>query len=99
MQCLLIRQSREHGRGVREPNTRRIGFRQIDDGRACLPDTIQHLAETVGCQRRRQSRGDPRLTGHGPKLFAGLSNMIDLELVSREEFRSGQVAMRYEAKK
>jgi dihydrofolate reductase len=38
----------------------------------------------------------PRLTGHGPTLFAGLSKHLDLKLVSRLEFRSGAVAMRYE---
>jgi dihydrofolate reductase len=37
----------------------------------------------------------PRLVGHGPTLFAGLSKPIDLELVSRLEFGSGAVAMRY----
>jgi dihydrofolate reductase len=38
----------------------------------------------------------PRLVGHGPTLFAGLSERIDLKLVSRLEFGSGAVAMRYE---
>ena len=38
----------------------------------------------------------PRLAGHGPTLFAGLSKHIDLRLVSRLEFGSGAVAMRYE---
>jgi hypothetical protein len=38
----------------------------------------------------------PRLAGHGPTLFAGLSKHIDFKLVSRLEFRSGAVAMRYE---
>jgi len=38
----------------------------------------------------------PRLAGHGPTLFAGLSKGIDLKLVSRLEFGSGAVAMRYE---
>jgi len=37
----------------------------------------------------------PRLVGHGPTLFAGLSKRIDLKLTSREEFASGVVAMRY----
>jgi len=37
----------------------------------------------------------PRLAGHGPTLFAGLSKPIDLKLVSRREFASGAVAMRY----
>ncbi len=38
----------------------------------------------------------PRLAGHGPTLFAGLSKHVDLRLVSRLEFGSGAVAMRYE---
>ena len=38
----------------------------------------------------------PRLAGHGPTLFAGLSKWVDLKLVSRLEFGSGAVAMRYE---
>jgi dihydrofolate reductase len=37
----------------------------------------------------------PRLVGHGPTLFAGLSKEVDLKLVSRLEFGSGAVAMRY----
>lgn len=38
----------------------------------------------------------PRLAGHGPTLFAGLSRHIDLKLVGRLELGSGAVAMRYE---
>jgi dihydrofolate reductase len=38
----------------------------------------------------------PRLAGHGPTLFAGLSEHVDLKLVDRQEFASGAVAMRYE---
>ena len=41
----------------------------------------------------------PRLAGHGPKLFAGLSKHVDLKLVSRLEFGSGAVAMRYEPRR
>jgi len=41
----------------------------------------------------------PRLAGHGPTLFAGLSKRIDLKLVSRLEFSSGAVAMRYEPRR
>ena len=40
----------------------------------------------------------PRLTGHGPTLFAGLSKYVDLKLVDQLEFGSGAVAMRYEPK-
>ena len=38
----------------------------------------------------------PRVAGHGPTLFAGLSKRLDLKLVSRLELRSGAVAMRYQ---
>jgi dihydrofolate reductase len=41
----------------------------------------------------------PRIAGHGPTLFAGLSTYIDLKLVSRLEFGSGAVAMRYEPRR
>ena len=37
----------------------------------------------------------PRVAGHGPTLFAGLSEPLDLELVDRTEFTSGAVALRY----
>ena len=38
----------------------------------------------------------PRLVGHGPTLFAGLSEHVDLRLVDRRDFASGAVALRYE---
>ena len=38
----------------------------------------------------------PRLAGHGPTLFAGLSNLVDLRLVSRLELGSGAMALRYQ---
>src|SRR3954471_7103012 len=41
----------------------------------------------------------PRLAGHGPTLFAGLSQSLDLQLVSRREFGSGAVALRYEPRR
>jgi dihydrofolate reductase len=41
----------------------------------------------------------PRIAGHGPTLFAGLSKHLDLKLVSRLEFGSGAVAMRYEPRR
>jgi dihydrofolate reductase len=41
----------------------------------------------------------PRVAGHGPTLFAGLSKRLDLKLVSRLEFGSGAVAMRYEPRR
>ena len=41
----------------------------------------------------------PRIAGHGPTLFAGLSNRLDLKLVSRAEFGSGAVVLRYEPRR
>jgi dihydrofolate reductase len=41
----------------------------------------------------------PRIVGRGPTLFAGLSKYVDLRPVSRVEFGSGAVAMRYEPKR
>ena len=41
----------------------------------------------------------PRIAGHGPRPFAGLSQYVDLRLVGRREFASGAVALKYEVKK
>ena len=41
----------------------------------------------------------PRVTGHGPTLFAGLSKHLDLKLVSKLEFGSGAVAMQYQMRR
>ena len=37
----------------------------------------------------------PVIAGHGPRLLDGLRNRVELELVGRQEFRSGAAAMRY----
>ena len=37
----------------------------------------------------------PILAGHGPTLLAGLRERHRLEIVDRQEFRSGVVALRY----
>ncbi|MEJ3405613.1 dihydrofolate reductase family protein [Rathayibacter sp. YIM 133350] len=41
----------------------------------------------------------PRIVGHGPTLFAGLPDVVDLRLVERREFSSGAIALRYEPKR
>src|SRR5260370_11576968 len=41
----------------------------------------------------------PRIAGHGPTLFAGLSKRLDLKLVSRLEVGAGAVGMRHEARR
>jgi dihydrofolate reductase len=58
----------------------------------------QALAE-LGLINEYEFMVQPRLAGHGPTLFAGLSKYVDLKLVSRLEFSSGAVAMRYEPRR
>ena len=41
----------------------------------------------------------PRIIGHGPTLFAGLSKYVDLKLVNRVQFPSGAVALQYEPRR
>ena len=41
----------------------------------------------------------PRIVGHGPSLFAGLSTTLDLRLVGRSEFASGVQVLKYEPKR
>jgi dihydrofolate reductase len=41
----------------------------------------------------------PRIAGRGPTLLAGLSKMVDLELVGRKEFSGGVIALQYVAKR
>ena len=38
----------------------------------------------------------PIIAGHGPTLFAGLRESLNLQLMSRQEFESGAIAMRYQ---
>ena len=58
-------------------------------GGAKLP---QALAE-LGLIDEYEFVVQPRLAGHGPTLFAGLSKHVDFKLVSRLEFGSGAVAI------
>ena len=60
-----------------------------------LPQTLAEL----GLIDEYEFVVQPRLAGHGPTLFAGLSQHVDLQLVSRREFGSGAVAMRYEPRR
>ena len=39
----------------------------------------------------------PVIAGHGPTLLAGLQDRLSLELVDRQQFDSGAVALRYRA--
>ncbi|MGC2031012.1 MAG: hypothetical protein WA642_13420 [Steroidobacteraceae bacterium] len=68
------------------------------------PDWMEPFARTIDAAKKyfvsgTMDRVDSRLAGHGPTLFAGLSKRVDLKLVSRLEFASGVVAMRYEPRR
>jgi dihydrofolate reductase len=41
----------------------------------------------------------PRIAGHGPTLFAGLSNHVDLQLVNQKPLESGAIVMQYEPRR
>jgi dihydrofolate reductase len=41
----------------------------------------------------------PRIAGHGPTPFAGLSSYVELKLIDREELSSGAIALRYEPRR
>lgn len=41
----------------------------------------------------------PRIAGHGPSLFAGLSRYVELKLVGQKELSSGAIALRYEPRR
>src|SRR5215217_2555907 len=41
----------------------------------------------------------PILAGHGPTLFAGLRERLQLDLVARQEFQSGAVVLRYQPRR
>ena len=62
------------------------------------PSIPQALAE-LGLIDEYEFVVHPRLAGHGPTLFAGLSKMFDLKLVGRMELGSGAVAMRYQPRR
>jgi hypothetical protein len=61
---------------------------------ATMPDWMEPFGRTIDAAKKFVVH--PRLAGHGPTPFAGLSKHVDLRLVSRLEFSSGAVAMRYE---
>jgi len=41
----------------------------------------------------------PIVAGHGPTLFAGLTERLELELVGRQELQSGAVALQYQPRR
>ncbi len=67
----------------------------------CETAIERYKSEVIPLAARSQFKFvvQPRLAGHGPTLFAGLSKRVDLRLVSRLECGSGAVAMRYEPRR
>jgi dihydrofolate reductase len=66
------------------------------------PAWMEPFARTIDAAKKYEEYElvvHPRLAGHGPTLFAGLSKHVDLKLVGRLEYRSGAVAMRYEPRR
>ena len=61
-------------------------------GGVTLPLALAHL----GLIDEYEFVVQPIVAGHGPTLFAGLSERLELKLVGRQEFRSGAVALRYQ---
>jgi dihydrofolate reductase len=57
---------------------------------------LAHAVTELGLIDEYEIVVHPRIAGHGPTLFAGLSTRVDLKLVGREELSSGIVAMRYQ---
>jgi dihydrofolate reductase len=41
----------------------------------------------------------PRLAGHGPTLFAGLSKYVELKPIDRKDLTSGAIVLRYEPRR
>jgi dihydrofolate reductase len=81
------------GKAVRE--LKRESGKGLGTGGVALPMALAEL----GLIDEYEFVVHPRLAGHGPYLFAGLSKHVDLKLVSRLEFGSGAVAMRYEPRR
>jgi dihydrofolate reductase len=64
---------------------------EISVGGVTLPTALAEL----GLIDEYEFVVQPVLAGHGPRLLDGLTERIQLELVDRQELRSGAVAMRY----
>lgn len=72
-------------------NLKRQPGKGLATGGVTLPFTLAEL----GLIDEYEFIVHPRVAGHGPTLFAGLSKPLELKLVTRKEFDSGVVAMRY----
>jgi hypothetical protein len=79
----------------------RLGDMPPDFGDALMREFLPYSV-AMACVSSREKQKfvvQPRMVGHGPTLFAGLSRRLDLKLVSRLEFGSGAVALRYQPRR
>jgi hypothetical protein len=86
-------------RRIRDEKTSRLLAGQADRHLFHDIESINELAQALaelGLIDEYEFVVHPMLAGHGPTLFTGPSKDVDLRLVSRREFGSGAVAMRYE---
>src|SRR2546426_1064137 len=79
----------DHRGGVADEDLNRHAAGNIDQADALLFCRVTY-------EMMEEAWRQPRLVGHGPTWSAGLSKHVALKLVSRLEFGSGAVAMRYE---
>jgi dihydrofolate reductase len=81
-------------RGDLETQVRRL---KAEPGKGLMTGGVKlpHALAEMGLIDQYEFVVHPRVVGHGPTLFAGISKYVDLKLVSRVEFASGAVAMRY----
>lgn len=85
-------------RGDLETEVRRL---KAQPGRGLLTGGVtlpQALAE-LGLIDEYELVIHPRIAGHGPALFAGLSKHLDLALVERTDLGEDTVALRYEPRR
>ena len=76
-----------------------VGRLKAEPGRALMVGgvTLPLALAELGLIDEYEIVVHPRIAGHGPTLFDGLSEPVDLKLVGQTNFSSGAVAMRYEA--
>jgi len=68
-------------------------------GKGLVGEGREAPAGVGGAEIDRKARDRGASQASGPTLFAELSKLVDLRLVSRLEFGSGAVAMRYEPRR
>ena len=91
----LERGARARGSGDAVQQLKRESGKGLLVGGAKLPQALAELRLIDEYEFVVQ----PRLAGHGPTLFAGLSKHLDLKLVGQLQLGSGAVAMQYEPRR